>query len=341
MRRRRLRPLPIALLLAVLAAVYTGYWFVLAHLVEGGIDDWMRQQRAIGGEVETAGLAVGGYPLAVRTELDNFTLRHPDGVALRGAQLIAKARPWSPNVIDIRLDGGALLTLPVRVGHVPVMVTAQEGSGALRFTLGGELADARLSLNDIAIEGTPSGRVTAGAAEVTAAQPGPDPESTLRVAGEARHLTVERVPLPQLGPVIDSAAVALSLTGPVPRAPHAADLSAWRDAGGTLRIERLALAWGPLHIEATGTLVLDQALQPRGRLDAEVRGHAQVVQALAAAGAIRPTEAGLVTMALNMMAGPPGPDGLTTLRAPLVIENGVVSLAGFPLGPMPRIVWGG
>lgn len=337
--RHRVRPLKIVLPVVILAVAYAGYWLVLAHLVERGIDDWIGQQRAIGGEVETAALAVGGFPLVVRTDVQNFALRHPDGVALRGARLVAEARPWAPNVVDIRLDGGALLTLPVLVGQVPVMMTARDGAGALRFTLGGALGNARLGLNEIAVEGTPSGRVTAASAELTGEQPGPDPDATLRLTGEAHDLTVERIPLPQLGSVIHTAALTLSLTGPVPRAPHVADLTAWRDAGGTLRIERLTLVWGALSVEASGTLVLDQALQPRGRLDAQVRGHAEVIQALVAAGALRPTEASLATLALNMMAGPPGPDGVATLRAPLVIENGVVSLAGFPLGPMPRIVW--
>ncbi len=336
----RFRPLVIVLVVALVA--WSAYWVLVSQMVRRGIDDWMAQQRARGGEVRTAGLSVGGFPLAFETDAREVDLLHPDGAVLRLASLTARAPSWAPTEIDVRLDRGIHLVLPVQVGasSAPVTVVAAGGDGDLGLSLGGDLRTARLGLSDIAIEGAPAGRITAAAAEIRAIQPAAQPAgASLGVTAQARTVTAAAMPLPRLGPSIDSALIELALTGPVPRAAQVPELTAWRDAGGTVRVERLALVWGPLAVEATGTLALDQALQPRGRLDAQVRGFTDALQALAAAGTVTSAQAGFIGLALNVMAGPPGADGIATLRAPLAIDNGIVSLAGFPLGAMPRIVW--
>ena len=69
-----------------------------------------------------------------------------------------------------------------------------------------------------------------------------------------------------LGSKIAHARLAGRRTGPWPAGPLPAALETWRAAGGVIEIERFALDWQGVGLLASGTVALDERLQPTASL---------------------------------------------------------------------------
>ena len=80
------------------------------------------------------------------------------------------------------------------------------------------------------------------------------------------------------------------------------DIARWRDDGGTVEIESLAVRWGTLTVDARGTMSLDDRNRPLAALSATVRGHRAVVHSLVQAGTLRPSEGAAAKIALSVLS---------------------------------------
>ena len=92
---------------------------------------------------------------------------------------------------------------------------------------------------------------------------------------------------------------------PAGRSPEERAAS-WRDGGGSLEIQHLALDWGPLDLTASATLALDDQLQPMGAGSARLVGYAETLDALAPHGAISRSAATAAKAVLSLLANTPG-----------------------------------
>ena len=87
--------------------------------------------------------------------------------------------------------------------------------------------------------------------------------------------------------MIDDLAFGVTVKGAVPDGPLVQAIAAWRDAGGTIELDRLQLNWGGLGATATGTMALDQDLQPIGAFSGGIEGFGAILSALVEAGRLR------------------------------------------------------
>ena len=131
----------------------------------------------------------------------------------------------------------------------------------------------------------------------------------------------------------------MTVTGQVPPQLRVPFLAAWRESGGRMLIDRLSLEWGPLAVQATGTVTLDAALQPQANLTANVRGFLETVDALVAAGMVEAEQSGLIKAGLALLAGAPDSDGVATLTAPLSLNGGRLFLGPLQIAQLPPVVW--
>ena len=127
--------------------------------------------------------------------------------------------------------------------------------------------------------------------------------------------------------------------GVIPPGPPAEAVAGWRDDGGTVELERLVLEWGPLELEASGTLALDPAMQPIGSLTAEIRGYAETLDALVQAGAAPPRDAAIAKVVLNLLAKTPPDGGPPVLTVPLTAQDGRLFVGPVALLELPPIEW--
>jgi Uncharacterized protein conserved in bacteria (DUF2125) len=115
--------------------------------------------------------------------------------------------------------------------------------------------------------------------------------------------------------------------------------AAWRDAGGTLEIQRLAVNWGPLDLTGSATLALDDQLQPMGTGSARVIGYAETLDALAARGAISRSAATAAKAVLSLLAHAPADGSPPDVKVPLTLQYRTLSMRQVPLLRLPELDW--
>ena len=321
----------------LLVAFYCGYWFFTAGVVRTGIDDWIAAQRANGMEVRAGTIDVGGFPLTLEAGARDIVMTDVHGTTWQSSGVSAKTLPWRLTHIDFRIDGPQTLIVP---GVQPVTVTADDGLGDLLLGGDGRLSAGTLSLSELTVLLPALGDLKVATVELAMAErTNGTADADLAAGGDARQVDLPVSPLPALGVRVDHAGLDVTVTAPVPeqlRGPH---LTLWRDAGGRLLIDRFELKWGPLLVDASGTVTLDAALQPQADLTANVRGFLPTVDALVVAGMVDGQKAGLIKAGLALLAGPPGPDGTATLTAPLSIRDRRVFLGPLQIAEIAPIVW--
>ena len=335
----RLRLILVAVLVIVLGG-YSAFWFVVASQIENGIGEWAESLRPHNVDLSWRTIRVGGFPLAFRAEAQDVALRDPaltEPAEVQVPRLSANARPW--NLRQWRLTAPEGLTASLGPPEKPTAkLSARTAIGMVAPAADGG-ARVQIGLDDAAVD---SGvRVAARQFELSLSLPQQPPKSTderaIAIALAVRDVTVPAVPAPLRNP-LDEIALAVALMGPVPTAPPRQAATAWRDAGGTLELERVALRWGTLAVTGSGTMALDPEMQPIGAFSAAVEGYDELLSALVAAGRVRSNDAGLARMALGFLAKP-GPGGRPQITAPFTIQNGQMLLGPVKLGPAPRIPW--
>ncbi|ANC91824.2 DUF2125 domain-containing protein [Azospirillum humicireducens] len=335
---RRIATILLLMVLLLPAVVYSLWWWQAARAVRGGLEDWVAAQRDNGAVVEHGGLSVGGFPFALRAELEKPHLA-TRGAEWQGARLVAEAAPWNPTRIALTFPGEQRLSV-VQPGQPPIDILApQGGNGDVTMRMSGTLE--RLALRFTGLTAQVAGQsVPVAALDVGAAQPDQPPaERTtagLTVTLSADGLTLPDGMPPTLGREVKRTELTLRVMGAPPR-PEPASLSAWSRNGGTVEVDRLALDWGPLGAVLSGTLALDAQLQPQAALTAEIRGAPAILDAVKPM--MRPNEAAIARTVLTMLARPTGPNGEPVVTAPVTVQDRALFVGPLRVAALPRVVW--
>jgi hypothetical protein len=340
---RRSTRLGLALLATLIAAAgaYTAYWFVVAGRIEDSVVSWAQSARADKMDVSWQKLRVTGFPFAFRVDLENAALRdHALAPApeIRVPRLTGTARPWDFGDWRLAVREGFTAEIAGAGQNTPATLTAQTADGAVSIPSDGGWR-LSLRLHDAAVEWVAP--VRAGSADVRITVPPQrphghaDPNITLAVYARQVELPAAIGPL---GNAIERLDFGATVKGAIPNGKLANAVAAWRDAGGTIELDNLHLKWDGLDATATGTIALDQELQPSGGFSGAIQGYDQILTALVQSGQMRAGDAGLARIALTMLAKA-GPDGRPEIKAPFTIQNGQMFLGPAKLGKMPRIRW--
>jgi hypothetical protein len=341
MRRSTRFGLAVVVGLLVLSGAYTAYWWIVAGRIEDGIVAWQQSMRAQKIVASWQTIRIAGFPfhfhiaLSSASLLDRALTPSPE---VRLAELTASARPW--DFADWRLGApqGLAADLAAAGSRPPVKLAAQTGEGTV--SLGSDGATALwLNFQDATAEG--GGRVPIKAVNAWIGLPANPPrthtEPNLRLALDLRQVHLPSPP-PTLSDTIDDLAFGVTIKGAIPDGPLVQAIAAWRNAGGTIEFDHLHLDWGGLGATATGTMALDQDLQPIGAFSGGIEGFGTILSALVEAGRIDTEEAALAQIALSALAKP-GPDGKPQIMTSFTIQNGKMYLGPAKLGAAPRIVW--
>ena len=128
------------------------------------------------------------------------------------------------------------------------------------------------------------------------------------------------------------------MKGALPPGQLVPALTHWRDDGGTIELQSLRLRWGSLLVDASGTLALDNALQPEGAFSAVITGQDAAVDVAVKTGALKPSDAGAAKAVLGLLARPNG-NGDKALTLPMTIQNQRLYLGPAKLANIPPIPW--
>ncbi len=304
------------------AVVYGVYWFTVAGVIRGGIEDWAEARRAEGMAVAYEDLAIGGFPTRFVA-----TLSRPRSGGWSAARLVAEALPYDLDRITITVpetqrfdrEGRVMeMTLERGVAHV-VMADgmpeslAIEADGVALVTPRGLFSLAGLT-----------GLIRRG------------PDARLAVEFDGRGLVLASQVRVILGREIGLIGVTASHDGPLPEAWSGPALAAWSTAGGTVEFERLNLEWGAVEIAAEGTLTLDSALRPEAAFSAEIAGYGGLLDLLAEQGRMKPRDASFAKTFLNLMAKKQA--GRRVIVAPVTAQNGKLFVGPLPLLKLAPVI---
>jgi hypothetical protein len=327
--------------LLMLLGAYSAYWLIVARRIENGVTVWAQSmaERRVDAAWQT--LRVAGFPVEFRVDLKNVALRDRSvepAPELRIPALSASTAPWDFD--DWRLDAPAGLSAYFAGAgdRPPLRLSAEAADGAAAFaaaarnTLWLRLQDASAVIG---------GTVRVEVADVWITLPANPPRlHTAPNFGVAVDLHQVKLPsaAQALGETIEELAFGVTVKGALPSGNLIRSVAAWRDAGGTIELDNLDLRWGGLGATATGTIALDQELQPIGGFSGAIEGYDRILRALVQAGRMHPGDAGLAQLALTMLAKA-GPDGRPQIATSFTIENGQMFLGPARLGPAPRVAW--
>lgn len=318
-----------------------GYYLFWAYLSDRARDEalaWMENQRRLGRTVQYAGIRQWGFPYRLSLTFEKLRWHNPQATAawwLEADEIIAHLQLWQAEHVIFDLPGAQ------RLGWVEDKVEKQLVLASRRFRaslvvdgagswlrLAADLNQPKLSgaLDDwsakkLLLHARRTGNVPANAelaiqAEGLLLPPAADGPlgreiASLKLVGEPRGTGYGKTPRDLL--------------------------TSWRDSGGVIEFETIALRWGGLRLNGDGTLALDKQLRPLGAMSGEVRGAEAGIDALAAAGKMKPNEAAAAKQALALIAQKDD-KGESVLPVPLAAQNGRLFLGPVPLFALPPVL---
>jgi hypothetical protein len=332
--RRRLRAFLILLLalLAVVVAGDTGLWWASTQRLRRTVADWQQAAPAQGWTLRSGDAEVAGWPIAARLILPDVAVTGgeaelPGGLAWTAGRVVLSIELAHPRQIALSAEGAQSLRLSV-------LPTVQYTAG--RMVAVQQLTDATAP-TALSVAGlrTAGGLTVATLAAEATLGDNPAVDLTLQAQG---------IGVPQAGGAatpIEQAALQVALSRLPPPGPDpAARAAAWRSAGGTLLVQRLAASWADFSLAATARLTLDAALQPQGTADVTLVNYAAALDALADSHVVNPRAAGVAKAVLGLMARPAA-GGAGAVELPLSVQDRTVSVGQFPLARLPLLVWPG
>ncbi|MEW5728988.1 MAG: DUF2125 domain-containing protein, partial [Pseudomonadota bacterium] len=300
---------------------------------------WAGQRRERGWHAEWAGLAVAGFPLRVAVRIDAPRLARPSGLEWSTGAATASASPADLTLVTVRAPGPHKLRW--REGPAAT-VTAQSATAVVDVSAAGRLEDASLVANGVSVAAEGLAEPVALAALAVTVDPAATPPAGHEEVAATFSLTLQDLTLPPLPGLALDRQVALveaegRLMGAVPPGPPAEALAAWSAEGGTVELDRLAVDWPPMVLEADGTLALDPASQPLVALSARVRGYGELMDRLAAAGVVEHGAANAAKIVLSLLARPDA-QGRPAIPLPITIQDGAFYLGPARVGTVPPLV---
>ncbi len=342
-RPRWIKPAVIAAAgVAALAGAYTVYWHVMSRQLETAFQDWLAQRRAEGVSIALGRHAIDGFPKRLRLAIDRLDVVWPGRRPIRWQvpEVLADAKPWRLDRVRVRLFGVQRVT----EGEGPDAIVTDLVTKRLEARVG--LFRAGADLNVVAADfiAERDGQRLAAAGRFDLDLVWRPLEGTNGKTSPLRFdLGADAAELPApwtmpFGRNVQTLRLGGHVMGPLPAGSLETALKAWRDAGGTLEIQRLSGAIGPLRLETKGTFALDGEMQPEGAFSARAEGYLEAVEGLVDAGLMKPREGTAAKLVLTVLAKRPA--GKTPyVETPLTLQDRVLSAGPLKLARVPRIDW--
>ena len=300
--------LTLVVLLVGLGGGYAWYWQRLADGLEDNLKVWLGQRRAEGFRAEAGPVAVSGFPFDIvaaigLAELGRGRPGEPHAWHWLGQDLQVRLAPMDPWRIHISTTAAQTVRFTDDQGQTKaIRLQADTSQGLIEIGDDGRLAQVQADFEILALTGSALPAPVAARHLTLEARPaGPAASRGLGLSLQVDELHLPARTDPILGDLVDVASLNLTISGPLPLRWTAPVVSAWRDNGGTVEIDRARIKWGALDTTASGALTLDQNMRPLFSATAGLKDYHTTINAYKKAGLITPLNAAALTIALNML----------------------------------------
>jgi len=259
------------IIVVVLAAAWSGFWYYAARAAEVRINDWQAQQARAGRVFSCGSQTVGGFPFRIEVRCGDAAVELRDTqppLALKLKQILVVSQVWDPKLLIAEFTGPLMVSDPGQPPYVNATWTLAQAS-----VRGTPKAPERASVavDGLRLDGAQAGNLLfeSKRAEFHArVQYGSWPHNpAVDLAVKLAGATAPAVHALAAQPFdADILAVLHGISELAPK-PLPAWLREWQAAGGKLEIQNARLAQAESLANATGTLALTQ----QGRLDGALR----------------------------------------------------------------------
>lgn len=325
-------------LIVILAALYGGYWFAGARLLQSQLDGFVAAQQDAGRTAEFGTLKVQGFPSRFDVSAKDITLYDPQrGIGWSAPEALVAALAYNPQHYIAVLPQQQLVRLP----GADISISSADMRASLVFATGPSFVLDRMVFvaKGLGVEaGAPQLRT--GASELRL--------STNRAEGsEFGHrigFVADGLILPQvlmdllqnlpteLPATVDrlhlDAVVDFdkrwdrhALNGPLPQPTK-------------ISLSDLSFTWGPIGLTLDADLALDARGVPSGPMNLTIRGLKQMLDIAVAAGILPQQRRGMIEGAISLVARPDA-EGVITLA--FQAKDSMLYLGPIGLTPLPSL----
>jgi hypothetical protein len=337
--------MPLVILLVL--GVYAYLWFSGASMLKDLAEALQVKQDGDGWEVSAKEPNVGGFPMTVGVKLSEVEIKAPErwgGWVWRADHLQLSADAWQQSKPRIQPVGhsqlktadGSLYDLSADTAQLTLDMGSGEQLRGITVTLKNATAQP--------IGGAPPLQIAdlflkADRLPLPVSPPADSHTETYSVTLTLSDAVVPPEIAPSIGPMIRQLDLSARMLGPVGEGSLREQMTKWRDDGGVAEIDRFYVDWSPLKLAATGTLALDDRMQPVGALSSQIQGFFETVDTLYSARLMRARDATLARVVLGTMAEKKG--GIPTLTTPVSLQSGKLILGPVTVMEIPKINWPG
>jgi hypothetical protein len=320
-------------LFLALAIGWIGYWNIVAAPAEQRLQAWVAEQQAQGASAGVGRIVRHGFPVLLRLELQSASYAPPRG-------------GWRADAERINLHIDLLNTERLTLQAVtPIVVSRADGAvtnvtaDALIATLrtaGGSLAAGGVEADNLALDDPAEDGVLRARKLVLNVRPDARAAGDYQVSFDVQAMSLPRpvrsfeafgadVPALRALIVVEHGAALLRSAPNDPLGP-------WREAGGRLRFEALALNWGPLQTTGAGEGGLDDQRRLQGRLVLPIERPAPVLTAISNG----PNVDADARRALGLLAAGYVVTG-DDITLDITAHEGLLRIEGLPVRPLPPV----
>ncbi len=316
----------------LLAAVFTGYWFVATHVMQTKFQDAIADARGEGWQVDTAAQSMTGFPGTFALQLSAPSVAPPTGQwTWTGTEMQISTPSINPTKPTVLMPSSQTL----QIGEQTLQIDAEDmrAGAAAKLNAALHFDDGFASLTAANIVSDAGWRAQISAINalmglVEDSNTAYDLDVTVTDVALPEGLMDQIIPAGTLDPVVsrlgidavvafDQGLERMALGGAIP-AVSRVDLTA------------LDLIWGDLSAKVSGAVDIDDAGVPTGEITVETAQWQAMIDIMVAAGVL---DTGIVPTLTTMASTMAGADGVLAL--PVTFSDGAMSMGFLPLGPAP------
>jgi len=317
----------------LLAGGWVAYWQVVANAAEAQLTEWVRARSASGAEARIGAIVRRGFPVLLRFELSDVAYA-PTRAGWRLSTERADLHVDLFNTTHIILEARAPIAFS-RGNGATTTIVADALVVSVRNDAAG-LAQAGVEANALVIDDPQADGVLTIGRLVANLRPDPRTPEAYQFAIEAEAVELPRpvrsfesfgqgIAVLRAAVVVDEARTLLSSETDDALGP-------WRQAGGALRFDALALTWGPLATIGDGVVQLDDQRRLAGALHFPIEEPAPLFRTLARA----PNVDDEARQALDLLATAFALSG-DDLTLDVEGTDGALRLEGFRIRDLPPV----
>ncbi len=312
--------------------LYAAAWLGSAFILKAQAENWIAAQQQAGRTITHGALVFGGFPGRAQITISDWAMSAPmadGGWSWRAPSVRLLARPWAPNTFTVDLAGEHTVAGAWTPPDVAVAIKADRADFQPKLNANGQVAEVMVAVSKLSV-GDAIASLEAGSASITQIENQNTP--TWRLNLDATNTKI-------LSTAIPTARLTVDLVGEIRSGGLTTALTAWREGGGTLEVRDLTLDWPPLSVSGSGTLALDEKLQPIGALTAKFRGFFETLDAFTAQGLVRTADASMARIVLGLMSRTPAGGGPPELNLAVTVQNQKLYTGPISLMAVPTVTW--